>query len=282
MKLKKISIKVLACSLIVMGALIPTQNSYAKTLHPTGLKELHESIPGIKKVINSDSKIQLPAKIDLSSKFPKVSNQGDLGSCVAWATGYADKTYQECLEWKWGLGTNDHVFSPAYIYNQIHQDDSADGGGALFSDAFKLLEEQGCTTLSDMPYDGSEYSWQVTPTDEQKANAAKYKAKSWSQLPDGDYNSIKAQIADGNPVVIGISVYPDFDNLNSDNPIYDQIYGENRGGHAVCVVGYDDSKKAVKIINSWGKDWGINGYGWISYDLIRSQKMEAYVMTDDE
>lgn len=133
-----------------------------------------------------------------------------------------------------------------------------------------------------MPYDGSEYSWEVTPTDGQKANAAKYKAKSWGQLPDGDYNAIKAQIAVGNPVVIGISVYPDFDNLNSDNPIYDQIDGENRGGHAVCVVGYDDSKKAVKIINSWGKDWGINGYGWISYDLIRSQSMEAYVMTDAE
>lgn len=48
----------------------------------------------------------------------------------------------------------------------------------------------------------------------------------------------------------------------------------------MCVVGYDDSKKAVKIINSWGTSWGINGYGWISYDLIKNQSLEAYVMTD--
>jgi C1A family cysteine protease len=280
MKFNKISIKILACSLVVLGSLIPTQNSYAATVHPTGLNHLHEKIPGIKMVTNSESKIQIPTKVDLSSKFPKVSNQGDLGSCVAWATGYADKTYQEGQEWQWALNTNSHIFSPAYIYSQIHADDSADGGGSLFSDAFNLLRAQGCTTLADMPYDGSEYAWETTPTAKQKANAAKYKAANWSQLPDGNYNAIKAQLANGNPVVIGISVYPDFDNLDASNPIYDQVSGKDRGGHAICVVGYDDSKRAVKIINSWGTGWGINGYGWISYDLIKSQNIEAYVMTD--
>ena len=280
MKFKTISIKILACSLVVFGSLIPIQNSYAATLHPTGLNHLHEKIPGIKMVENSDSKIQLPTKVDLTSKFPKVDNQGDLGSCVAWATGYADKTYQEGQEWKWTLNTNSHIFSPAYIYSQIHADNSADGGGSDFSDAFNVLKTQGCTTLADMPYDGSEYAWKTTPTAKQKTNAAKYKAQSWSQLPDGNYSAIKAQLANGNPVVIGISVYSDFDNLDANNPIYDKISGKNRGGHALCVVGYDDSKRAVKIINSWGTGWGINGYGWISYDLIKSQNMEAYVMTD--
>jgi C1A family cysteine protease len=280
MNFKKISIKILACSFVVCGTLIPWQNSYASTLHPTGLNHLHEKIPGIKTVENSDSKIQLPAKVDLSSNLPKVDNQGNLGSCVAWATGYADKTYQEGKEWKWALNTNSHIFSPAYIYNQIHADNSADGGGAEFSDAFNLLKTQGCTTLADMPYDGSEYAWETAPTDEQKNTAAKYKAESWSELPDGNYSEIKAQLANDNPVVIGIPVYPDFDNLDASNPIYDQVYGKSRGGHALCVIGYDDSKKAVKIINSWGTGWGINGYGWISYNLIKSQNIEAYVMKD--
>lgn len=131
-----------------------------------------------------------------------------------------------------------------------------------------------------MPYDGSKYSWKTTPTVKQEVNAAKYKAKSWSQLPDGDYNAIKAQLANGNAVVIGIPVYPDFDNLDASNPIYDNVNSTSRGAHALCVICYDDSKKPVKIINSWGTEWGINGYGWISYDLIKSQNIEAYVMTD--
>jgi C1A family cysteine protease len=131
-----------------------------------------------------------------------------------------------------------------------------------------------------MPYNGDDYGWKTQPTAKQKNNAAKYKAKSWSKLTDGDYNAIKSQIASGNPVVIGIPVYPDFDSLDDSNPIYDNTDGTSRGNHAVCVVGYDDSKKAVKIINSWGISWGINGYGWISYDLIAKQNIEAYTMTE--
>ena len=279
MKFNKI--KILACSLVVLGGLglTPTQ-TYAATLHPTGLKQLHENIPGMKMVKDTNSRAVLPKQVDLSSEFPAVTNQGNLGSCVAFATGYADKTYQENVEWDWGVDTKTHIFSPAYIYSQIHGSNADDGGGSYFSDAFNLLKSQGCTTLSDMPYNGNYYAWKTQPTAKQKANAAKYKAQSWSQLADGDYNAIRSQLASGNPVVIGISVYEDFDNLDASNPIYDEISGENRGGHALCVVGYDDNKRAVKIINSWGTDWGINGYGWISYDLIKSQGIEAYVMTD--
>ncbi|GEQ19483.1 MULTISPECIES: C1 family peptidase [Clostridium] len=273
--------KIIACSLLVCGSLLTiSQGSYANTLHPTGLKQLHEKISGINKISPDKAKEALPSKVDLTSKFPKVTNQGNLGSCVAFATGYADKTYQEGVEWQWSLNTNKHIFSPAYIYSQIHLSDDADGGGSQFSDAFNLLEDKGCTTLSDMPYDGNDYGWETTPTEEQDTTAANYKAANWNQLADGDYNAIKAELASGNPVVIGIPVYPDFDNLNASNPIYDTISGQSRGGHALCVVGYDDSKKAIKIINSWGTSWGINGYGWISYDLIQSQNIEAYAMTD--
>ncbi len=52
------------------------------------------------------------------------------------------------------------------------------------------------------------------------------------------------------------------------------------GGHAVCAVGYDDSrvivnpankkssKGALLIRNSWGSSWGENGYGWLPYDYV--------------
>lgn len=35
--------------------------------------------------------------------------------------------------------------------------------------------------------------------------------------------------------------------------------------HVVVLVGWDDDKKAWLIKNSWGKDWGENGFAWISY-----------------
>jgi C1A family cysteine protease len=52
------------------------------------------------------------------------------------------------------------------------------------------------------------------------------------------------------------------------------------GGHAVVVIGYDDKKVieiaedndktigAFKIRNSWGEDWGEEGYGWLPYKYL--------------
>ena len=39
------------------------------------------------------------------------------------------------------------------------------------------------------------------------------------------------------------------------------------GGHAMCVIGYDDRKfgGAFQIMNSWGPEWGKNGVAWVKY-----------------
>ncbi len=48
------------------------------------------------------------------------------------------------------------------------------------------------------------------------------------------------------------------------------------GGHAVVAVGYDDARKigkhkgALKIRNSWGKQWGEEGYGWLPYRYVEA------------
>ena len=35
--------------------------------------------------------------------------------------------------------------------------------------------------------------------------------------------------------------------------------------HAITIVGWDDSKKAYLVKNSWGKKWGQDGYVWVGY-----------------
>jgi len=47
---------------------------------------------------------------------------------------------------------------------------------------------------------------------------------------------------------------------------------KNIGGHAMCIVGYDDTKfgGAFEIVNSWGDDWGNNGFLWIKYNDLYS------------
>ena len=42
------------------------------------------------------------------------------------------------------------------------------------------------------------------------------------------------------------------------------------GGHAVCVIGYDDSTRMFKMRNSWGTSWGKSGNFRMSYDIAAS------------
>jgi C1A family cysteine protease len=40
------------------------------------------------------------------------------------------------------------------------------------------------------------------------------------------------------------------------------------GGHAVLAVGYDDKNQWFIVRNSWGVDWGMNGYFTLPYQYL--------------
>ncbi len=63
------------------------------------------------------------------------------------------------------------------------------------------------------------------------------------------------------------------------------------GGHAVCAIGFSDIKKSsdgkhvgyFKIRNSWGPNWGLEGYFWMPYDYIKAGLCsDAWVITQNE
>jgi hypothetical protein len=61
------------------------------------------------------------------------------------------------------------------------------------------------------------------------------------------------------------------------NGIINLPAGKSLGGHAICVVGYDDDMKAnghtgyFEVRNSWGDTWGEGGYCWIPYDFFNQR-----------
>lgn len=242
-----------------------------------GLRRLDVQAYQSANIIRADP-VSLPSSADLSVDVPIPGNQGGQGSCVGWAVAYAVKTYHERIERGWPLTDNRHVMSPAYVYNQI----KVPGGGAYFVDAFTLLVDQGVSSWAQMPYDPLDDRTQ--PSNRARAEAANYKIADWGTVLRNTHavfvQEIKRHLVAGNPVLIGIPVYPDFDNLSESNPVYDEDGGTSRGAHAVVIVGYDDRRQAFKIANSWGTDWGIGGYGWIDYDASESLIWMAYVTRD--
>ena len=64
--------------------------------------------------------------------------------------------------------------------------------------------------------------------------------------------------------------------------VWNPVQGDNQqmgfGGHAMCVVGYDDKKYggSFLLMNSWGPEWGANGFAWVRYPHFNTFVREAY------
>ena len=47
------------------------------------------------------------------------------------------------------------------------------------------------------------------------------------------------------------------------------------GGHDVAIVGWNDDKQRFYFANSWGWQWGVQGYGTIPYAYALSPNLSG-------
>lgn len=88
------------------------------------------------------------------------------------------------------------------------------------------------------------------------------------QRVDRDLNQFRHALTNRNPVVIGFSVYQNFYDSGR-APFFTAFpQGSQVGGHAVLVVGYDDTRNCFICRNSWGEGWGNKGYFYLPYEFI--------------
>lgn len=233
-----------------------------------------------------------PSSHDNSAGLPPVGNQEEQNSCVAWVVGYYMKSYHEARERGWSLADPAHQFSPAFLYNQVQYFDD----GSTFEGNLDIVINHGCVGLATMPYVAADYrTW---PTAEAYREGIPFRGKTYDYLGDGETpgvsDAIKTLVSSGELVTVGFPVYqPDaetggrFDNLWAGDYEYDMPPASdsyNGGYHAVAIVGYDESKFAgkggYKFVNSWGIDWGNNGFAWLSERFVATYGSDIYYMTD--
>ena len=223
----------------------------------------------------------LPAAASLERYLPPPGYQGTTqGSCTAWATTFALRTaLQAKLNNTWQpLNVVQRQFSPAFVFNKA----KADSGifdcsrGIFFATALTILQTTGTPTLESFPYDPNRCD--VRPTPSQVQQAGRFLIAGWERTSDLTNNRFKAHLAAGDPVLVGIDIYPSFDDAQGLATITGNT-GEWRGYHAVVLIGYDDAKKAFRLQNSWGPIWGDQGRAWIDYDTLKNIVREAYRVT---
>lgn len=224
----------------------------------------------------------LMAKVDHTPDMPPVGTQTG-NSCTGWSVGYYFKTHQERVERGWDLSDPGHRMSPMFLYNQLNG--GVDGGVDLF-DAMELMWAHGCAPTSQM---GSNVSYTLWPSETAFDSALLYRCLQagtpWFQLGSASGISCAKQLLSENKcLVFNVSVFSNFDNIKNFDTVYcaADSYGTSRGGHNLCMVGYDDDKVthdgvgAFRCVNSWGTGWGNGGYWWMSYQVAQSHPKMVY------
>ncbi|VVS93811.1 C1 family peptidase [Desulfoluna spongiiphila] len=108
-----------------------------------------------------------------------------------------------------------------------------------------------------------------------------YRASSTTRVSQ-TVDAIKAAVYTRGPVNVGFMVYSDFSSYRSG--VYERTGGVNEGGHAVIVVGYDDTQNCFIVKNSWGPSWGESGYFRIAYNQVSNEVgfgMDAHCYGDE-
>jgi len=218
--------------------------------------------------------IPLPAKIDYSTDMTPVRDQGDEGTCVAFASVVGVKEYQDSKEYKKTIG-----LSPRHLYKLCKQNDGIpEEEGTYPRVAMKMLLNFGTPPENYWPYKPHQTD---KPKPGADAAAVKYKVKAYARLKT--VLEMKRSLVINGPFVAGVDVYESWftDKASKTGLIpMPKKSDQYQGGHAICIVGYDDAKKLFKFKNSWGDDWAVAGYGYLTYDYMKQYCADAWSATD--
>ena len=234
----------------------------------------------------------LPKSYSLRKYAPEPHQQVG-NSCVGFTVAYAAMSIQYNKE----LGVTSKTdkkyfaFDPYFIYSMISSKYYYDCREKTYMyDALKALENYGCKRLWTVPF----LDCKNKATTESYSFAKPFRVKGTYNIPKETIKNgpkvisiLKQTLNYGRVPVLGIKITntmasTDFaDGTVKKNGLWKpSFYDKEAGGHAVSIIGYNDYKfgGCFEIMNSWGSDYGDNGFMWIKYDDLVSIMSEFYMI----
>ncbi len=246
-------------------------------------RDWHDDKKEIKELLKKTSvfeKKDLPKTVDLRKWCSPVKNQGSLGSCTAQAAISLLEYYENRAFKKYIEGSRNFLYKVSRKLLKWEGD-----SGAFIRTTIGAMVLFGVPPEEYWQYD--EKNFDIEPTPFCYAFAQNYQTIKYYKLdtnkisPTNLLKKIKKHLASGLGLIFGFSVYSSYTQAENTGKIpYPCEKERSAGGHALMAVGYSDNieiknkncgektKGAILIKNSWGKDWGEDGYGWLPYEYI--------------
>ena len=226
------------------------------------------------------AKASIPKSVDLRKWCSPIENQGGLGSCTANA-GVGLVEYYERRAFAKHIDAS-RLFLYKATRNLLHW--TGDRGAFLRTTMAAMVlfgvppEEYWPYLIEDFDKEPSSFCYAFA----QDYQVIQYfRLDSLSTPKDLLLKRIKSFLAAGLPSMFGFSVFSSIEQANENGKIPYPCRGERiLGGHAVVAVGFNDDIKiknttcgvettgALLIRNSWGREWGDKGYGWLPYEYV--------------
>jgi C1A family cysteine protease len=211
----------------------------------------------------------LPSIVDLRPHCPPVMNQGQLGSCVAHGTTGAVRYLLR------KSGKRDHNYSRLQLYydGRVVEGTVKEDSGLEIRDAIKCVAKLGVGHETLWPYKVGKFA--NKPPQSVYTDALKYQSLAYQRVTVST-SSVMQVLADGYPVIIGVTLFESFESDNTAAtglvPMPALSKEQILGGHCMYVVGYGQKPDHFTVRNSWDTDWGDKGDCYFPYGYIGSTK----------
>lgn len=215
--------------------------------------------------------------VDLRSVCPPVYNQGNLGSCTAQAIAGViqfDQMKQKLAE----------QFTPSQLfiyYNERVLEGTVNvDAGAYLRDGIKTVNQSGVCPNGDWPYVISRFK--KAPPQKAYDHAKAHPAVSYFRIEAEE--DMKLCLSEGFPFVFGFAVYDSFMKVGNNGIVKMPNTKEKLlGGHAVMVVGYNNTEYTILgcpsnyfiVRNSWGSGWGRSGYCFMPATYLSNSNLSS-------
>lgn len=209
-------------------------------------------------------------------EYTPISDQGQLGSCVANGTADAFEIIK-------GIENPSSVkqLSRLFVYwnARLYDHDTSRDEGTYVSNAMQSLVDYGICEETTWVYNESKVFVQPTLVAYKEADDNTLKAADFYKIittGNGRLSDIETAIRANHPVVFGTGVGSDFENYDGNPNTVFNAPKSPLGGHCMVVVGVRRNPDLQFYIrNSWSASWGLGGHAWFSGSYL------ADPMTDD-